>query len=210
MRCHSMLLSVYLNVTCIITLNKVKWGSFEKFYVPISHWYIHNIIHWYVHKDRIISLHQLITNLCGGIPFVALVDLHKGILRVEGAAVSLTANVSSDWDNVFGDDIILGIDSSFPFIPHVYWKVFSLVWFFCSICFSSHSVIFRCSLMWRRVLHSFWVESSILHQYEWGSVACSRIMAGFHILSIVSKHQTVCPDSKVKMESSSEMSFCCF
>ena len=37
MRCHSMLLSVYSNVTCIITLNKVKQGSFEKFYVPISH-----------------------------------------------------------------------------------------------------------------------------------------------------------------------------
>ena len=103
MRCHSMLLSIYSNVTCIMAFNKVKWGLFERFYVPISHWYIHNTIHWYVHKDRIISLHQLITKCCGGIPFVVLVDLLKGIFGVEGVVVSLSANVSSeDWDDAFG------------------------------------------------------------------------------------------------------------
>ena len=77
---------------------------------------------------------------------MVLVDLLKGIFRVEGVVVSLTANVSSeDLDDVFSDDVILGVDSSFPFIPD--WKVFSLVWFFSNICFSLHSVIFRCSLM---------------------------------------------------------------
>ena len=157
--------------------------------------YICNIRHWYVHEDRIISLHQLITNHGAGIPFVVLADRLKGIFIVE-SVVSLTANISSeDWDDMFGDDVILGIDSSFPFILDVYWKVFSSVWFFSSICFSSHSVVFRCSLMWSHVLHCFWVDSSIMHQYEWGLGACSRIMADFHILSIVSKHHTVCPDS---------------
>ena len=96
MRCHSMFLSPYSNVTCIIALNEVKQGLFEKFYVPISHRYIHNVMHWYVHKDRIISSHQLITNHCGGIPFMVLVDLLKGIFRVEGVVVSLTVNVSSE------------------------------------------------------------------------------------------------------------------
>ena len=32
-----MLLFIFSNVTCITALNKVKWGLFEKFYVPISH-----------------------------------------------------------------------------------------------------------------------------------------------------------------------------
>ena len=53
-------------------------------------------MHWYVHKDRIISPHQLITNHCGGIPFMVLVDLLKCIFGVEGVYVSLTANVSSE------------------------------------------------------------------------------------------------------------------
>ena len=53
-------------------------------------------MHWYVHKDRIISSHQLITIRCGGIPFVVLVDLLKGIFGVEGVVVSLTANVLSE------------------------------------------------------------------------------------------------------------------
>ena len=151
---------LYIQMSLVLShLTKLKQGSFEKFYVPILHWYIHNIIHWYVHKGRIISLHQLITNHCDGILFVVLVDLLKGIFGVEGVVVSLTANVSSeDWDDVFGDDVILGIDSSFPFIPDVYWKVFSSVWFFSSICFSLHLVIFRHGLMWSCVLHSFWVD----------------------------------------------------
>ena len=40
--------------------------------------------------------------------------------------------------------------------------------------------------------------------------ACSRIMAGFHNLLMVSKYHTVCPDSQVEMQSLSEISFCCF
>ena len=125
--------------------------------------------------------------------------------------VSLTSNVSSqDWDGMFGDDVILGIDSSFPFISDVHHKVFSSIWFFSSICFSSHSVVFRHGLMWRCILHKFCVESSILYQYESGSEACSRIMAGFHVLSMVLNHHTIWPDSYVEMESSSEMSINCF
>ena len=53
-------------------------------------------------------------------PFVVLADLLKGIFIVEGVVVSLTANVSSeDLDDVFGDDVLLGIDGSFSFIPDV-------------------------------------------------------------------------------------------
>ena len=75
----------------------------------------HNIMHWYVHKDKIISSHQLITNHCGGIPFLVLADLLKGMFVVEGVVVSLLANVSSeDWDDVLGEYVVLGIDSSFP------------------------------------------------------------------------------------------------
>ena len=77
-------------------------------------------MHWYVHKGIIISSHQLITNHCGGMPFMVLADLLKGRFIVEGVVVSLTVNVSSeDGDVMFGDDIILGIDSSFSFMPDV-------------------------------------------------------------------------------------------
>ena len=53
-------------------------------------------------------------------PFMVLPDLLKGIFVVEGVVVSLTAYVSfEDWDDMFGDDVILGIDSLFSFIPDV-------------------------------------------------------------------------------------------
>ena len=53
-------------------------------------------MHWYVHKDVIISSHQLITNHCGGMPFMVLTDLLTGTFVGEGGVVSLTANVSSE------------------------------------------------------------------------------------------------------------------
>ena len=38
-----------------------------------------------------ILLHQLITNHCGGIPFMILTDLLNGMFGVEGVDVSLTS-----------------------------------------------------------------------------------------------------------------------
>ena len=82
-----LLFSVYLNITCIITLNEVHLKS--------SMFLFCTDIYTISYTDMLISLHQLITNLCGGINFMALVDLLKGIFGVEGVVVSLTANVSS-------------------------------------------------------------------------------------------------------------------
>ena len=53
----------------------------------------HTDIYTISYTEMFISSHQLITNICGDIPFMALVDLLKGIFGVEGVVVSLTSNV---------------------------------------------------------------------------------------------------------------------
>ena len=148
-------------------------------------------------KSWIISSYQLTTSRFGGIALVILVDLLNDSTAVEGVTIFLAVDMlSEDLDGIFGNDVIVGIGNPFLFIAGVYWKAwFSSISVFSSICFSSHSVVFKCALMWSHVLLSFWLDSFILHQYEWGLGAGSRITAGFHILSSVSKHHTVCPGS---------------
>ena len=130
-------------------------------------------------------------------PFIILEDPFNGSIAVEGVAFFLTVgDLSGTLDGVFGRDAIVGNRDSFLFTAGVKWEVwFSSILVLEGICFSSHSIVFKCGLMWSHVLLSFWLEFSILHQYEWGSEVGSRITAGFHILSSVSKHQTVCPVS---------------
>ena len=95
------------------------------------------------------SLHQLIMSHFVGIPLVILVDLLNDSTGVEGVTIFLVADeLSEDLDGIFGNDAIVGIGNSFLFIADVYWKAwFSSIWFFSSICFSWHFVIFKCGLM---------------------------------------------------------------
>ena len=57
----------------------------------------------------------------GGIPLVILVDLLNDSTGVEGVTIFLAVDeLSEDLDDVFGNDVIVGIGNSFPFIVGVY------------------------------------------------------------------------------------------
>ena len=85
----------------------------------------------------------------GGTPVVIMVDLLIGSTGVEGVVIFLTVgDLSRTLDGVSGRDAIEGIGESILSIPDAYWKMwFSSIWVLSSICFSSHSVVFKCWLM---------------------------------------------------------------
>ena len=85
----------------------------------------------------------------GGTPLVILVDFLNGSIGVEEVMLFLTVgDLSGTLDGVSGRDAIVGIRDSFLSTAGVNWKVwFSSIWVLESICFSSHSVIFKHGLM---------------------------------------------------------------
>ena len=84
-----------------------------------------------------------------GTPLVILVDLLNGSIGVEEVTNFLAVDeLSEALDGVIGSHAMVGIGISFLFMVGVYWKVwFSSIWVLSSICFSSHSIIFKHGLM---------------------------------------------------------------
>ena len=89
-------------------------------------------------------MHQFIISCFGGTPFLILEDLLNGSIGVEEVVFFLTVgDLSGTLEGVF-----VGIRDLVLFTAGVNWKVwFSSTWVLESICFSLHSVVFKCGLM---------------------------------------------------------------